>query len=214
MLAPVTMVIGHLGDHNLNWTRNQISTFAAHAPNDDWITVSMLLSALALLCLSISLARHHEFRRNPLSHIASVILGVAVSGLIILASYEETARTVKQLKNLSFEAIRQQSFHDIGLLLFFYSSLTAILLLGIIVIVQQKTWSDKVMGAVIASTSPLSYVVMRSSWLKLFGIEGMSTGIKQRVAFLCLWVGALLVLSLITRNRRSQNITSDVDRIS
>ncbi|HLQ24452.1 MAG TPA: DUF998 domain-containing protein [Acidiferrobacterales bacterium] len=203
--APIALVIGHLGMHNFSWIRNQISTYAALAPNGDWITAGMLLAALALLCLGISISFRRAFGSKVLSHIASMVFGIAVSGLLILAYFRETAMNMQQLKKMGFEAVRQQTFHDAGLLLFFYSSVLAMVISGLVVVWQGSSWARRVLGGVIAATGPAAYAALITSWPRYAGFSGMDVGVRQRGAFLCLWVGALLLLALVTKTSVKHN---------
>lgn len=116
--ALITMFIGHWGARDLSWISNQISTYAAQSPNDAWITASMLISAAALVCISLLISKHQILGANGLVHVIPVLIGAVIAGLILLAFFEETARTIKMLKSATFEAIRQQSFHDAGLMVF------------------------------------------------------------------------------------------------
>jgi len=198
LTAPIALVVGHLGLHNLSWARNQISTYAALAPNGAWITAAMLLTALSLLCLGISISSRRAPGADLLNQIVSMMFGVAVSGLLILACFEETAMNMNQLKKSSFAAIRQQTFHDVGLLLFFYSSTIVLTISGAIVALHGSDWTRRVSGAIIAVTGPIAYVALTSSWPKFLGLGDVDAGMKQRGAFLSLWIGALLLLTLIT----------------
>ncbi len=110
-----------------------------------------------------------------------------------------------QLKNMPFEAVRQQSFHDAGLLIFYYSSILFVVISGFSVMIQEKKLIGKVIGSVIAGTGPISFILMTSSWPEHLGFAGASFGIKQRAAFLCLWSGSLFLLTLLTKSLWKQN---------
>jgi len=197
--ALAAFVIGHLGPHSLSWMRNQVSTYAAQAPNGDWITAAMLLTALCLLCLGISISSRRALGADPLNQIVSMMLGVAASGLLLLACFKETAINMDQLRKMGFAAIRQQSFHDAGLLLFFYSSTAVLAISGVIVALRGPGWGRRMSAAIVALTGPIAYLALASSWPKYFGFVDINAGIKQRGAFLSLWIGALLLLTLVTK---------------
>jgi hypothetical protein len=88
LLTPVALFIGHLGSHSLTWVQNQISTYAAQAPHDRWITASILLSALALLCIGLLFPAHSFYGRNLWSRIIAMVLGASVAGLLLIAGFE------------------------------------------------------------------------------------------------------------------------------
>ncbi|HXY55474.1 MAG TPA: DUF998 domain-containing protein [Nitrospirota bacterium] len=199
LLAPVTMIVGHLGSHELNWTRDHISTYASYAPHSNWITASILLSAMSLACIGISFAKHCEFGRTPLGQITSMILGVSVSGLLLLVSFKETIPGGIILQNIDVDVIRQQALHDVGLFLFFTGSVVAAITAGLVVLMAKTTKIHKV-GAIIATTGPLALVAKSHPWPKYLGIIGKASGLRQRAAFFCLWTGALLLLALLSRD--------------
>jgi hypothetical protein len=202
LAAPIALLVGHLGLHDLSWTRSQISTYAARAPNGAWITAAMLLAALSLLCLGISISSRRAQGAGIFNHIASMTFGVAVSGLLILANFKETAANITQLKKMGFEAIRQQTFHDAGLLLFFYGSAAALAIAGVVVSLRTADWLSRVSGIVVALAGPIAYGALISPWPKYLGFAGADAGMKQRAAFLALWIGGLVLLAAVTNNRQ------------
>jgi len=92
ILALITMLIGHMGKHDLNWMSNNISTFAANAPNDAWITSSMFISAFSLLCIGILISKYKILGSNYFIHLLPLLIGAAISGLIVLAIFEESTQ--------------------------------------------------------------------------------------------------------------------------
>ena len=200
LLAPVTMIVGHLGSHELNWARDHVSTYASYACHSNWITASILLSAFAIACTGISFAKHYEFGRTPLGLIASMILGASVSGLLLLVSFKETVPGRTVLQDLDVDVIRQQTLHEVGLFLFFIGSVAAAIIAGSVVMLKKKTMIHRVFGAAIAATGPLAVAAKSHSWPKYLGILGKTGGMRQRIAFLCLWIGALLLLALLSRD--------------
>jgi hypothetical protein len=209
LLAPVTMVIGHLDSHELSWTRDHISTYAVHALHANWITASMLLFALSFICIGISIIRHHELGRNYLCQIASMILGAVVAGLLLLVCFQETAPSRKVLPRIDFTALRQQSFHEAGLFVFFYGSIAVVLIVGLSVMLKRTNRISRVIGGLIAATGPVAMVAMSHSWPKYVGIIDKSGGIRQRAAFLILWIGALLLMVLLSKSAAKKNASGD-----
>jgi hypothetical protein len=61
----------------------------------------------------------------------------------------------------------------------------------------------RILGAAVAASGPLAYAAMITSWPALLGIAGADVGLKQRLSFLFLWTGAVLLLGAVTRRRRS-----------
>jgi len=199
IVATPVLVIGHFGAHDFRWTYHQISTYAARAPNGSWITAGMLLSALTLFCLGIAISLGRTAAATLLSRIASMSFGTAGSGLLMLACCQETAMVGQPLQQLGFEAIRQQTFHDAGLSFFFFGSTLAIALSGLIVVLEGPGWIRRMLGGVVASTGPAACAALVSSWPQFLGFSDVGVGIMQRGAFFCLWIGALLLLTLLTK---------------
>ena len=188
------MVIGHLGRHNLSWASSQISTYAATAPYDYLITTAMLLSSVSLIFVGVLVAKFKIFGPNYLADFAPVLSGASASGLIMVAYYEETAKNLSLLKESGFWAIRVQSFHDAGLLIFFYGAILFVVLLGILATIYSSRKLYKLIGVLVVSAGPASYFLMTTRWPKYIGFEGIATGINQRAALFCLWVAVALVL--------------------
>lgn len=200
ILAFVAMVVGHLGTPELVWSRNYISTFAARAPNGDWITAAMLLVAVAMLGIGIlAVSRERPLGWLP-GGLVAMAMGTGVSGLLLLAAYEETAASLSALRKLGFAAIRQQSFHDAGLFVFFYGTILALSVAGA-AILGRCGGRTRMAGAAALASGPLSYLAMTSAWPATLGIAGVGLGLKQRSAFLLLWVGALILLAVLSRPR-------------
>jgi len=196
ILAVVTMFIGHQGANELNWVSTQISTYAKSAPHDYFITASMLISASLMLVIGFLVTNEKVIGESILTFIVSPITGSAAAGLFMLSYYEETARTISALKTSGFWSIRVQSFHDAGLDIFFYSSLIFIFLLGLLVIINVEKLSHKFLGVLILLLSPLSYLLMTTPWLHLFGLKGHLVGINQRAGLFSLWLAAVIFLGI------------------
>lgn len=202
VLAPAAMIIGHLGSHELGWDRNYISTFAARAPNGDWVTAAMLLSAFAMLSIGIIAGSRDGPYGKLIGNLIAMSMGAAVSGLLLLAAFEEKAASLSALKKLGFAEIRQQSFHDAGLFIFFYGIVLALLVAGVAMLAARGA-SARMLGLVVAASGPLSYAALTTSWPVAVGIAGADVGLKQRAAFLLLWIGALALLTLLSRRRQA-----------
>lgn len=197
VMSFAAMVFGHMEAPGLDWMLNQVSTYAARAPRRDWITASMYLSVLAFLLVSISAFRHPQFGKSLLGQLGGLLLGAASAGLVVLAYYEETAASLAQLKQSSFGAIRQQSFHDAGLMIFFYAAVLAMVLFGAMVFAQRRGWGRKIAGSLITLAGPLSFLAMTTSWPSLLNIMHPAVGLKQRAGLLALWFGAFLLIILL-----------------
>lgn len=200
LLAPVAMIIGHLGAPDLGWDRNYISTFAARAPNGDWVTAAILLSAFAMLSIGIVAGNRDRPREKLTGNLIAMAMGAAASGLLLLAAFEETAASLSALRKLGFAAIRQQSFHDAGLFIFFYGAILALLVAGAAMLAERGA-GTRVLGGVVAASGPLSYASLTTAWPAAVGFMGADVGLKQRAAFLFLWIGALTLLLLLSRRR-------------
>lgn len=192
------MVIGHFGNHNLSWQSSQISTYAATAPYDYLITTSMLLSSVSIIFVGILVTKYKIFGSSYLVHFVPVLSGASAAGLMMVAKYEETAKNLTQLKESGFWAIRVQSFHDAGLLIFFNSAILFIVLLGILATIYSGKKLDKISGIVVVSAGPAAYFLMTTKWPKTIGFEGVTTGINERAALFCLWLAVVLVLAVVS----------------
>ncbi|HAR46599.1 MAG: hypothetical protein A2X56_13550 [Nitrospirae bacterium GWC2_57_13] len=199
LMSLAAMIVGHLDAPGLDWMRNQVSTYAVRAPRHDWITASLYLSAAAFLLISISAFRHPQFSKSLSGQLGGLLFGAASAGVVVLAHYEETAATLAQLKQATFGAVRQQSFHDAGLMIFFYAAVFAMVLFGAMVFAQRRGWGRKIAGGLIALAGPISFLGMTTSWPKLLGIVDSPVGLKQRAGLLVLWLGAFLLMILLMR---------------
>lgn len=200
-LAPAAMVIGHLGEPDLSWSVNHISTFAARATYDDWITASMLLAAFAMVGIGTVVSSSSWPGGKIHSSLITMALGASTAGLLLLAVFEETAVGLSALRNLGFGAIRQQSFHDAGLFIFFHSAILALFAAGAAMLAERGVVA-RLLGAAVAASGPLAFAAMFASWPAILGIAGAATGLKQRASFLLLWTGAVLLLAAVTRRHR------------
>ena len=209
MASFLLMAIGHLGTHQLSWVSSQISSYPATAPHDYFVTSSIFLSSLSLVIIGILVSKYKILGRSYFAHLIPGLSGAAAAGLIMLASYEETAKTLSLLKQSGFWAIRVQSFHDAGLFIFFYSALLLVMLLGLLAMIHNKEFNYKVLGGIIFSAGPASYLLMTTRWPKAIGFEGVTTGVNQRAALFCLWMAVTLILVIVSRNRYSSMADND-----
>lgn len=193
-LSLISMVLGHFGIHELNFITTQISTYAAKAPYDYFITASILLSSLTLLLISFLNSKYQLFPSSYLSNFIPALSGAASFGLIMLSYFEEKANNLSALKQAGFSAIRIQTFHDAGLLIFFNCSLLLSLLTGSLIVIYSYNKTHKALGVFILSMTPMSYMLMTTQWPKALGIEGLTVGLSQRAALLCLWLAFTLFL--------------------
>lgn len=204
----VTMVIGHLGNHELSWQSSLISTYAATAPYDYFITSSILLMSLTLLIIGILVSKYQMIGTNFFVHLVPVLSGASASGLLMLAYYEETAKTLNLLKQSGFWAIRIQSFHDAGLFIFFYSVLLLVMLLGVLTFLHYSKILLKVLGGLILSMGPASYFLMTTTWPKLVGFGRITVGVNQRASLFCMFLAIVLILTIASNKALQPNAES------
>ncbi len=197
-IALTAMVIGHLGEHGLNWRLDQISSYAARAPYDHLVTAAMLASAAAVACVGCLAAQEEIIDARPWSHLAPLMAGAAAAGLVMLAFYEESAAGLAALQNADLRAVRQQSFHDAGLQTFFYGSVLLVALLGALIVLCDRALGGKILGALILMSGPGALFLMTNPWTRMLGLAGAQTGLQQRAALFCLWLALVLFLSLAT----------------
>ncbi|MDH5178572.1 MAG: hypothetical protein OEZ39_15955 [Gammaproteobacteria bacterium] len=205
ILVPVSlmsMIIGHTGAGDLNWMANQISSYAAHAPLDYFVTAAMLFSAVVLVMLGMLVTRYRVFGENYFADIIPLLAGAAAAGLLLLATFEETARNLHSLRRAGFTAVRSQTFHDAGLLLFYYGSLLLVMLIGGLCLVGRQAVGSRVKGAVIFLLGPLSFILMTTKWPKLLGLAGPTVGLNQRAALFCLWLSIALCIYVASQRMR------------
>jgi len=200
VLAMLAMAVGHTGAPDLNWLANQISTYAATAPNRAWITAGMVLPCVAIACLSVLVSRHGLLGESPPAHAVPLLAGGVISGLLTLAVFRETARSYVMLKGAGLDAIRQQSFHDAGLMIFFYSAILLAVLSGMLVMAQARAWAGKVLGASVSLLGLAAFPLMAAPWPQLLGITGAVHGLMQRASLFSLWLATALVLAAATSN--------------
>jgi len=200
ILALGAMIVGHMGNHNLTWISTPISTFAVYGPNGFWITISMLLSAITLCCLSILISRYQLLGSHYAAHIVPIVIGAAVSGLFLLTAFEETSSSVSPG---SFNAIRQQSFHDAGSLLFFNGLVLLTFFAGWLCAASHQSRGGKVMGVAVTSMGFFGFMLLSVPWPKWLGLMGPTAGLTQRVSYLSMWFAIVLLLILASYKQTS-----------
>lgn len=179
-------MIGHFGTHGLIWTQDPISTFAARAPLDVFISASMLLSAVTLIAVCLAAA---EVSPVPafLRSLIPVVSGAAAGGLFLVATFEEAISLRLSILPPTPDQIRMQAFHDAGLLLFYSGSLLVLCLLGIMWIAN-CSGRVRYLGLVpivcaLGALSARGWLILPAEW----------TGLSQRVSLLFIWIGLATV---------------------
>lgn len=196
--AFIAMIIGHIGNHDLDWKINQISTYAATAHNQGWVTAAMILPCLTLVCISILVSRYKPLGDTVFAHSVPLFAGAQVAGLLTLAAFKETARTMSMLKSSGFDAIRQQSFHDAGLLIFFYSAIVLAVILGVLIFERAAAWRERIPGVIITLLGMASFPLMTTPWPGMIGVLGAGPGLKQRASLMSLWLAFALVQAVLS----------------
>lgn len=174
LCAPALLAVGHLGA-GFDWRKTHISVYAARAPHDDWVTATMVLGALGILCLAVQVAR--GLRPLWWSGLLALLFCVAAGGLGALARYE------------LYEA---SALHNKGLFVLVTAAPIGLFLSGLTVAVVRRRWAG-VAVSLWASLGVAVYLLkplLRA--LELGGFPGR--GVSQRGAFLCLWCAAMLLL--------------------
>ncbi len=193
--AMAAMVIGHSGTTNLNWMANEISTYAAQAPHQDWITAGMLLPCVALAAIGVLVSRHRMLGDTALADTAPLLAGAAIGGLMTLATFKEAAPTMAMLRTAGMDAVIQQSFHNAGLMGFFYSTVLLVLLCGGLAALQSgRPARRRLLGAGAMLLGLAALPLMTEPWPHLLGLDGPARGLMQRASLFSLWLAAALVL--------------------
>jgi hypothetical protein len=200
VFAPAAMLIGHLGNHDLIWTQDPISTFAARAPLDVFITVSMVVSSLTLVAVCMAAVAHRP-RRPVLGWMIPLAGGASAAGLLLLAAFEETIPPTLSHPPPTPHEIRIQAFHNTGLLVFFFSAVVVLCSLGILWIISRRGRARyggliPIVAALGALTAPGWPVFPRDC-----------LGLSQRVSLFLLWFGLAIVAFCDLRNVRDRMST-------
>ncbi len=192
--AMVAMIAGHAGAASLTPFANQISTYAAQAPHQGWITAGIVLPGLALAAMAMLISGHRMLGDSWLAHVAPLLAGAAAAGLLTLALFKETAPTMAALKSAGIEEIVQQSMHNAGLMIFFYSTILLLMLCGGLTFTRSAGWPGKMLGVSAALLGLAAFPLMTEPWPRVLGITGPVHGLMQRGSLLSLWLGASTVL--------------------
>lgn len=192
--ALMAMLVGHAGSMGLNPVANQISTYAAHAPHHAWVTVGIILPCLTLACIGMLASRHKMLGDGWLAHLVPQLAGAASSGLLMLAVFKEAVPDMAMLRHASVDNIIQESFHNAGLMIFFYSALALVILGGGLTVFHGAGRRSRLMGSAVILLGLATQPLMLEPWPQLLGVPGETYGLQQRASLLSLWLGAALVL--------------------
>jgi hypothetical protein len=139
-----------------------------------------------------------------LSQLASMCCGAAAAGLLMLCRFQEMANNLEALKPMAFAAIRLQTFHDAGLLIFFSSAVLALMISGLTAMARGASWGSRLLAAVVFVSGPIACAVVISSVQGPAAFPGAAPGLKQRAGYFCLWVGAVCLMALLTQRWRTR----------
>ena len=192
--ALAAMLVGHTGGTELNPVANQISTYAAQAPRHAWITVGILLPCLALVCIGMLASKHKLLGGGWLAHLVPQLAGAATSGLLMLAVFQEAIPDMAMLRHASVDDIIQESFHNAGLMIFFYSTLALVILGGGLTAFHRAGRKSRLMGVAVVLLGLAAQPLVLMPWPHLLGVTGETYGLQQRASLFSLWLGAALVL--------------------
>lgn len=182
------MVVGHLGQHDLDWRDDAISTFAARGPIDHAVTTSMVLSALTVAALGFA-AFLGAFPSAATPRGAVVLLaGSAAAGLVLVACFEEAVPAGTPLEQAEPGAIRVQAHHDAGLLVFFLSTTALLVTLGAASLLARRRL---LLGTALLVLTGLAWQIPRTT------LWGAGAGAVQRASLFCLWLGFVLAAPLV-----------------
>ena len=194
ILIPVCLITGHVNDGALNWKVNQISTYAAQAPHDNWITAGMVFSVLALL--SMGTVVQNLIPNRWIGTCISHMYGMSAGGLLLLTIFEEKVSGFKNLGNNGVASYKQ-GFHDGGLILFFIGTAISIALTGCVLTYSERGWRR--WGSSVLLLFPIGAWFSREMI-----IQSGQVGLYQRAAFLCFWC-AYCLLMILQKNQLSSN---------
>jgi hypothetical protein len=196
-LTCLLLVVGHQGEHGLSWVDSQVSSYAAAAPLDGFVTAGMFTAAAGMLLTAVLLSWSGPFAGNLWAHLAALCFGASAVGLVVLASFEEAAPNLAALRRAGLEAVQQQSFHDAGLLVFFLSLVGGLVIAGIVTAAYRSDRVGRLLGVLVALSGPLAVGSLRCAWPSLLGIAGAAVGLRQRAAFLAFGVGVTLLVLVL-----------------
>lgn len=194
--AMAAILIGHTGASSLNWELNDISTYAAQGPHQGWITAGILLPCVAFASISVLISRHWILGDSLLAHVAPLLAGAGIGGLMTVAAFKEAApTTLAALDGAGVDGVVQQSFHNAGLMGFFYSTIVLVVLCGALAASHAGTRVRRLAGAGAIVVGLAALPLMVAPWPHLLGIDGPVGGLNQRASLFSLWLGAVLILT-------------------
>eukprot|EP00440_Ansanella_granifera_P004208 gb/GFBE01004566.1/.p1 GENE.gb/GFBE01004566.1/~~gb/GFBE01004566.1/.p1 ORF type:complete len:239 (+),score=31.16 gb/GFBE01004566.1/:1-717(+) len=216
LVAVCAVILGHtLGDPPFDWTQTHISTYAARAPFDDFITAGMLLFAAFMYSLGLQLSLASHFKDFLWAHTASQLLGTSAAGMVFLATFEESLLISTPRWKASADVLTQQNFHDSGVLIFYGSAMLATSVAGVGLLFTGCR-VEKVGGLVMLCCMPLVVVsrmidfgaLERLSKIKI--AKGDAIGLRQRLMLGFLGLAAF-ILALLLRPRHSRHSRCDAN---
>ncbi len=188
--VPIGLTIGHLGDHELHWQRDPLSVYAVRAPLGPAITMAICSAAAAMLVFGVIVPRCFEHR--SFAPMLSMGYGIAASGLLLIARFPGPLPPLSSFDGLPAGQIRDQLFHEAGLMLFFSTFMATLVCTGFALVLLRRHTATRALGAcasVVAATAP--------QWFS-HGSMG-AFGLHQRLAFLFLWISACIILTVVSR---------------
>lgn len=210
LAAACAMLLGHtLGNPSLDWTRTHVSTFAAHSPFGDLITLGMLLVAVFEITLGLQLTFTSPFQHKLWAHAAGQLLAASAAGIVILAAYQESLLYSSPRKELVMGVFkeRQQYFHEVGVLLFFTSALLAKCIAGTGVIFCARSRTGKLGGLAM-----LSCVALIVVWQFIdHDVLHDGKGLRQRGLFVLMGTAAFILATLCGPDKRIRPTIIDPD---
>lgn len=176
LLAPCLIVAGHFGA-NIPWRKVHISWYAAKAPLGDLVTLAMALSTVAILCVARLLPG--ALRPRGWAYCLSVLMALGAAGLVTLTIYEVDV---------------DRRTHNIGLVVFFFTTTPAMILAGLTAVLNRRPWPERLAGllASLTTATGVAVYVMRR-------LLPLDRGVRQRVAFALIWCAALCLCWLMSQ---------------
>lgn len=195
-LSLISMVLGHLGNHDFGWQVTPISTFAKKAPYDFMITTSMYLSMVSFVCISLLVSKYRVFGDGIFRHTIPVLIGATITGLCLLAAFEET---VTDPSAFTGPAMRIQAVHDVGEKIFFCGCLLLTTTFGCLYFLLGTTLRQKASGVLVAGVTPLTLTATDRPLCYLIGGCDLNCGVRQRVTYFSVWLAIMIVFLLTLR---------------
>ena len=196
--AMIAMIVGHTGATHLSWEADEISTYAAQAPHQDWITAGMLLPCVAFASVSMLISRYRILGDSAFAHFAPLLAGAAIGGLMTLATFKEAAPTTEAaMQTAGINAVVQQSFHNAGLMGFFFATVLLVILTGTLAAANAARRRHKLAAAAAVLLGIAALPLMETPWPRLLDIPGPALGLMQRASLFSLWLAVTLILAAL-----------------